>query len=201
MLLKKRNKTTRKFFEYLKRASSDVVQKLRIESWTPIIETFVDPGGQMYPLGNVSIDGTENATPAEQSAEEPAERGDKNQRPAIPAIGTVPIDPHWFTHLPARPDCEACRRGKSRDVRHFSNMTKREITEFGDIVTFDHLTFGSVCYDDANTPNTTKSLVILDIASNFTECVPVNTESSDNTVLALKEFLGDDIKRVKKVLL
>ena len=93
--------------------------------------------------------------------------------------GLVPVTHHMLTHLPALPTCEACRRGKSRDVQHFSKRFKREIVEFGDIITFDHLTMNKeVCIDDANTGATCKALVVKDIFTGFIDCIPVGTESA-----------------------
>ena len=51
-----------------------------------------------------------------------------------------PTDDHLLTHKPADPEhCETCMRAKSRNVRKFSRGHKREVTKFGELLTFDHM--------------------------------------------------------------
>ena len=78
-----------------------------------------------------------DATPSgveEVAAGEDAAEPDVELEPKV-----LPPD-HYLTHKPAFPKlCEACRRAKMKQPRSFKGAFDREVKEWGDILTMDHL--------------------------------------------------------------
>ena len=136
-----------------------------------------DAGGASPPVGNPSAKKEELETPSKVSE--------------LDAY----MSKHVLTHLPADPKrCRACKIGKARDVRHFANRSKRDISKYGDVITCDHLDFRETGCCDANEVPATKALVIKDLFSGFTDCIPMRRINTENTKIALQQFLGPDPK-------
>ena len=83
---------------------------------------------------------------------EPAVRN-KQDKPHCPdcSSGVEPAAPstlvggkapdHRFTHKPMDPACDACVRGKMKNLRKYAGAFNRPLKQFGDLVTMDHCPF------------------------------------------------------------
>ena len=106
-------------------------------------------------------------------------------------------DSHFLTHIPAHKSCKACRDGKTKEAAHPKGGYKRELSSFGDIITCDHLDLEVQSYDDTNTPNTDKALVIKDLYTGYADCIPVISMNAEGVEYAFVRFMGN--QKPKKV--
>lgn len=129
--------------------------------------------------------------PAEQQDSE--NNSVKEEEPEVterPKVQDTINSNHYLTHLPALPKlCEACRVGKTRDVKRFANKFRRELTAFGDIITCDHLDFLVPSVGEGSDHGCSKALVIHDLYSGFLACMPVKRQDEECTYQALLTFI------------
>ena len=104
---------------------------------------------------------------------------------------------HCLTHKPALPkDCDACLRGKTRAVRKLAGRSKRAPRAFGDIVTMDHVYMRDV-YGRTGLGGSTDILTVLDLATAFKYCDPVESKDALEVLRSLQFFRGDQpIERI-----
>ena len=57
------------------------------------------------------------------------------------AFAAPDADNHLLTHKPSDPNCDACFRGKMKNLRKYAGAFSRPTTQFGDIFTMDHCSF------------------------------------------------------------
>ena len=97
---------------------------------------------------------------------------------------------HLLTHKPANPHCEACMRGKLRQVPHRRGAFERPLKQWGDIITMDHM----VQRDDeqSNGLNGKRDMItVKDLFSGLVMCYPVPNKSADEALDALNQFCGN----------
>ena len=111
------------------------------------------------------------------------------------AFAAPDADAHFLTHKPSDPACDACLRGKLKNLRKYAGAFSRPTTKFGDIVTMDHCSFydGGMQY---SLNGKVISLVARDIHTTFGSVYPADSKSTENTIEALQSFVGDSpVKR------
>jgi hypothetical protein len=98
---------------------------------------------------------------------------------------------HMLTHNPKNPHCPICQVAKAQQRRHLRGPMSgtHGAEQFGDCITADYFVFdrGS---PDAGIENLHNGLVILDIATTYLDCEPLENRDTEMTEMTLRCFAG-----------
>lgn len=102
------------------------------------------------------------------------------------------FDYHCLTRKPSRHrECEACMIGKTRSRRKLTGSFKRDVRDFGDLITMDRIHMKDIL-GRPGMGGSTDALSIYDVAAGYRHCAPVNSKDVDTTIRALQHMLGND---------
>ena len=170
--------------------------------WTPEGARIIDPDGGVHPcdvrnhvphLDAGSLPARDACVPAPAlpagAVEEPHENMEPDEFMAIDAD-----DPSWHTHelhhLPKRADCPICveAKAKMQPARRRDPALKEKPEGWGHTLHADHL-----CASDFGlTAGDLKlGLTLLDIGTSYGDMIVVRSKATNDTVMALREFYGD----------
>ena len=132
----------------------------------------VDTGAGVGPLEDDPVGG--------EALQEPAEHRDLK----IEALALT----HLMLHVPKNPWRPACQRAKMQQKPHRKGAHLGPPPDvFGDQVTADHIV---IVNDEAFGNNSERdSLVIMDRATRWVECYPLQSKSADEAYTSLRDFL------------
>ena len=173
----------------------------------PELETpvAVPGGGVEYGGSSSSSDPAPSATPASgspiiepaSSASKPAS-GESVPPPPPPVGEKSPRDlkaeatsiTHLLTHTPRNPYCEACKRAKMtrKPARTIHRNPDELPTKFGELVNADYIVSQSM--EAMGLTGERDALAIVDRATNYKDCYPMQSRSGSDCYGALQEFFG-----------
>ena len=111
-------------------------------------------------------------------------RRDKKKEAASPE--------HHRNHKPAIPEhCDTCRRAKTRNKYRFAKRSLRECKKWEDVITMDHILMRD-WYGRPGIGGYPDVLNLLDVATNFKYCEPVESKDTLDTYMSIKFCLGDN---------
>ena len=98
---------------------------------------------------------------------------------------------HLCTHRYRNPYCEACIRAKMKHYRTVRGAFKRELTSWGDLVTFDFLDMrGAADMGLGNDNEAREVLVVRGVATRVIAAIPAPSRYTEDVVEALKRLIG-----------
>ena len=127
----------------------------------------------------------------------------KHGGPLVVARSAAPVvipDEHYMCHKGKHnKDCEACMRGGLKQPMTFKGAFDRELKQWGDIITMDHLICREKNEFAVGITGDTNALDIKDLFSKLTACYPSGSRSALSTEVAIKHFIGrskDDVVQI-----
>jgi hypothetical protein len=145
----------------------------------PIEPEGVIPYGDMGGEAQDVISGADPAQDAQQRA-----RLSVNDKLRAEALS---LD-HKLSHLPKNPFCEACTMGKMKEKYSRRSAFKRELTEWGEIITCDHVYSGSS--QSLGLDGETETFLIKDLFSGLMHSFPVPSKAASHVVQCIQQFVG-----------
>ncbi len=95
---------------------------------------------------------------------------------------------HQLSHLPKNPYCIACIMGKMKEKYSRRKTFKRELTEWGETITCDHVYSGSETA--LGFEGETETFIIKDLWSGLIHCYPVPTKAAAYVIHCIQQFVG-----------
>ena len=95
---------------------------------------------------------------------------------------------HLLTHLPKNPHCVSCQQAKMRQRYSHKSAFKREIGQFGEIITCDHVVSPAMRMQGLGGEKT--GLSFLHLFTGMIAIYPAIRQDKDETLLALRHFAG-----------
>ena len=95
---------------------------------------------------------------------------------------------HLLTHLPKNPYCVSCQQAKMRQRYYHRGAFKRELDQFGEIITCDHVVTPSMRMQGLGGERF--GLSVRDLSTGLISLYPQISKGSEETTQALKEFAG-----------
>ncbi len=95
---------------------------------------------------------------------------------------------HKLSHLPKNPFCQSCTMGKMKETYSKRRTFKRELTEWGEIITCDHVYSASAQALGLN--GETETFVIKDLYSGLLHTFPVASKAATRVVHCIQQFVG-----------
>ncbi len=134
-----------------------------------------------------------------------ANDGDADSEPDIPPVPLPPNPParesaqdrlrkeansleHKLSHLPKNPYCQSCTMGKMKEMYSKRGAFKRELTQWGEVITCDHVFSDSPNALGLN--GETESFVIKDLWSGLLHSFPVKSKAATYVVQSIQQFVG-----------
>jgi hypothetical protein len=141
------------------------------------------------------VEEDEGVGPAPAVVPAPAEPemgdADEDSR-ALPRAHQLELDAksrtHKLTHLPKNPRCESCVRGKMKEKYSRRGAFRRQLTKWGELITFDHMYSGS--HKAIGMKGEKEALVIKDVFTGMLHVYPVMSRWSGWVISSLQEFTG-----------
>ena len=96
---------------------------------------------------------------------------------------------HKLCHLPKNPYCNACCRGKMKQKYSKRRTFKRELDEWGEVVTCDHVCAGEA--EAIGIDGQTEAFVVKDLWSGLIHAYLVHTKQGIYVMQSLKAFCGN----------
>jgi hypothetical protein len=90
---------------------------------------------------------------------------------------------HLLTHLPKNPHCVSCQQAKMRQRYSHKSAFKREISQFGEIITCDHVVAPAMRMQGLGGEAT--GLSVKDVFTGMIAIYPAIRQDNDETLLAL----------------
>ena len=94
-----------------------------------------------------------------------------------------------MSHLPKNPFCQACTMGKMKEKYSRRSAFKRELTEWGEIITCDHVYSASP--QALGLDGETESFVIKDLWSGLLHSFPVPSKAAVHVIHCIQQFVGN----------
>ena len=95
---------------------------------------------------------------------------------------------HKLTHLPKNPYCSSCQLGKMKERYSRRGAFRRQLTKWGELVTFDHIYSKSL--HAIGIRNEHAGFVIKDLFTGIVQVYPVLSKAAEQVVAATKLFAG-----------
>ena len=121
------------------------------------------------------------AAPVVESESVIADAGSVDPPDVLDLEGEDTIEiPHCVAHLPAQKGCEACRLAKMRNRRCYKGAFRREASEYGDLITIDHVEM-TEGYGPRAIGGKKHFLNILDVATGYLSPCPTAQQDTQHT--------------------
>jgi hypothetical protein len=141
-----------------------------------------DPDLPVPKVGPIEASRDEDRAEEEVLVEEPEARGRRDLKVEATSIR------HLLTHLPKNPHCPSCQQAKMRQRYSHKGAFKREIDQFGEIITCDHVVSPGMRMQGLGGEK--YGLSVRDLCTGLIALYPALYNGTEETTQALKEFAG-----------